>query len=101
GIVFAAALALAPAANAGIIDNGTFTTDTNLGLDYLDVGLLTDTYGNFAAGVNFMGRNWVLATPTQIASTWADATGLPLTFANVLSGDNDMGFPAVNTLIAL
>jgi hypothetical protein len=99
--VFATGLALAPTANAAIIDNGNITTDTNLGLDYLDVGLLIDSYGNYAAGVNYLGRTWTLATALQLASTWSDATGLTLSTVDILSGDNNMTFAATNTLINL
>ncbi len=88
-------------ANSAIIDNGSYTTDTTLGLDYLDVGLLSGTYAYFSAGVVFGGRTWVLATSAQLASTWSDATGLSLGTADIESSDNDMTAAAVATLIAL
>jgi len=95
------ALALSSAASAGIIDYGTYTTDTKLGLDYLDVGLVHGDYSSFVAGVTFDGRTWVLATPGQLASTWSDATGLALSVADILSGDNNMGFAATAILLGL
>lgn len=88
-------------ANAAIIDYGTYTQDTNLGLDYLDVGLIHGGYSFFENGVAYGGRTWVLATVNQIASTWSDVTGLTLTAAHVLSADNDMGAIATNSLIFL
>ncbi len=87
--------------HATTIDNGSFTTDTKLGLDYLDVGLVHGNYLTFSSGIVYDGRTWVLATADQIASTWSDATGLNLTAANILSSDNDMGAAATNILISL
>lgn len=97
----AAGIGLAPLAQAAIIDNGTYTTDTGLGLDYLDVGLVRSSQASFAGGIVFAGRTWVLATAAQIASTWSSATGLPLSATDVLSADNDMGAAATATLISL
>lgn len=88
-------------ASAAVIDNGMFTTDTSLGLDYLDVGLVHDSYANFTSGIAYAGRTWQLATTAQIASTWSDATGLALTVADVESNDNDMGATATNILHGL
>ncbi len=88
-------------ANATIIDNGTYTTDTKLGLNYLDVGLVHGTYSDFQAGVNYGGKTWILASANQIASTWSDATGLSITTADILSADYDMGTLAVNALFNL
>jgi hypothetical protein len=88
-------------AGATIIDNGTYTTDTDLGYDYLDVGLIHDSYASFSSGVVYAGRTWVLATAEQIASTWSDATGLTLTSADVFSSDNDMGAAASAILHSL
>lgn len=99
--VAALSLVVSSMAGATIIDNGTYTTDTNLGYDYLDVGLIHDTYANFNSGVVYAGRTWVLATAEQIASTWSDATGLALTSADVFSGDNDMGATASGILHSL
>lgn len=95
-------IALSSMTNAAIIDNGTYTTDTGLGVDYLDVGLVSGTsYLSYAGGVVFDGRTWVLADASQIASTWSSATGLALTAADILSGDNNMTAAAVATLISL
>jgi hypothetical protein len=99
--VAALTIAVGSMANAAIIDNGTYTTDTGLGLDYLDVGLVSDIHANYSAGISFAGRTWVLATPAQIASTWSSATGLTLVAADILSADNDMATAAVATLISL
>lgn len=88
GIIFSSV------ASATIIDNGTYTTDTNLGLDYLDVGLVYDNYTAFSGGYLYGGRTWELATADQMASTWSDATGLSLTSADIFSNDNDMGAAA-------
>jgi len=87
--------------SAAIIDNGTYTTDTSQGLDYLDVGLVLSDYDAFQSGIVFSGRTWHLATANQIASTWSAATGLTLGTANVLGDDNDMGSSATAILIAL
>ena len=95
-------LAVCSTANAAILDFGTYTTDTDLGLDYLDVGLINATsYASYSAGIAYAGRTWHLATVAQIASTWSAATGLSLTTADILSDDNNMTFAAVNTLISL
>ncbi|NML13895.1 PEP-CTERM sorting domain-containing protein [Azohydromonas caseinilytica] len=99
--VAALSLVASSLAGAAIIDHGTYTTDTRLRLDYLDVGLLHGTYANFSSGVVFGGRTWMLATPGQIAHTWSDATGLSLIRADILSGDNDMTRAAVATLFRL
>ena len=88
GILFSSA------ASAIIIDNGTYTTDSNLGIDYLDVGLVHDNYAAFSGGYTYDGRVWELATAVQLASTWSDATGLSLTSADIFSSDNDMGAAA-------
>ncbi len=97
--IAAAGIGLASLAQAAIIDNGTYTTDTDLGLDYLDVGLVFNSYANFGGGIVYAGRTWFLATPTQIASTWSSATGLALSSTDVLSGDNNMSAAATATLI--
>lgn len=94
--------AVCSTANAAIVDFGTFTTDTDLGLDYLDVGLINATsYASYSGGVAYAGRTWQLATAAQIASTWSAATGLSLTTADILSSDNNMTLAAVITLIRL
>jgi len=94
-------IAFSSMANAAIIDNGIYTTDTKLGLDYLDVGLVFGNYSYFEGGAVYNGRTWNLATADQLASTWSDATGLALTTANIYSSDNNMGFAATNILINL
>lgn len=94
-------IAFSSMASADIIDVGTYTTDTGLGLDYLDVGLVHDNYGAFAAGIVYDGRTWMLATADQLASTWSDATGLALTAADIFSVDNDMGSAASAILHSL
>lgn len=99
--IAAAGIGLASLAQAAIIDNGTYTSDTGLGLDYLDVGLVFNSYANFSGGIVYAGRTWVLATPTQIASTWSSATGLALISTDVLSTDNNMTAAATATLINL
>lgn len=101
---FAVALAglfVSAAVNAAIIDNGTYTTDTSLGLDYLDVGLVHGDWSFFDSGVSYGGRTWRLATATELASTWSAVTGLALTSAHVLSGDNDMGAAPTLSLVRL
>jgi hypothetical protein len=100
-VIAAFSIAFCSIANSAVIDNGTYTTDTALGVDYLDVGLLNNTYANFAGGVAYGGRIWVLATTAQLASTWSAATGLALTTADILSSDNNMTTAAVNILISL
>ncbi len=84
--------------SATVVDNGVYTTDTDLGLDYLDVGLVRYDYATFEGGIVYDSRTWNLATAAQIASTWSDATGLGLTSADILSGDNDMGATASGIL---
>ncbi len=95
------ALGFTSTVNASIIDNGTYTTDTSLGLDYLDVGLVFGSYSDFLAGVVYDSKTWVLATAEQIASTWSDATGDTFTDADILSFDNNMTLAATNTLFDL
>lgn len=97
----AVGLFVSAAASAAIIDNGTYTTDTTLGLNYLDVGLVHGDRAFFDAGVMYDGKMWRLANATELASTWSDVTGLALTSANVLSGDNDMGAGPTASLIRL
>ncbi|UTA49237.1 PEP-CTERM sorting domain-containing protein [Simiduia sp. 21SJ11W-1] len=97
-LVATCTLVVSSMSGATIIDHGTYTTDTNLGVDYLDVGLIHDTYANFNTGIMYAGRTWVLATADQIASTWSDATGLALTSADIYSSDNDLGAAASATL---
>ncbi|WP_093882244.1 hypothetical protein [Syntrophus gentianae] len=99
--IAALVIAFSSMANAAIIDNGTYTTDTKLGLDYLDVGLVFGYYPDFENGFVYNGRTWALATADQLASTWSDATGLVLTTANIYSSDNDMGAAATKILIDL
>ncbi len=99
--IAALVIAFSSMANAAIIDNGIYTTDTKLGLDYLDVGLVFGEYPYFDGGAVYNGRTWKLATADQLASTWSDATGLVLTTANIYSSDNDMGSAATNILINL
>lgn len=96
-----AGLFVGAAANAAIIDNGTFTRDTGLGLDYLDVGLVHGDLSFFQAGVAYDGRTWRLATANELANTWSSVTGLSLTSANILSGDNDMGAAPTASLVRL
>jgi len=96
-----AGLFVCAAANAAIIDHGTYTTDTGLGLDYLDVGLIHGDRSFFDSGVSYGGRTWRLATATELASTWSAVTGLALTSAHVLSGDNDMGAAPTLSLVRL
>lgn len=100
-VIAAFGFAFCSIANSAVVDNGTYTTDTGLGVDYLDVGLLNDSYTNFSGGVVYGGRTWVLATSAQLASTWSAAAGLGLTSADILSSDNNMSSAAVNTLISL
>ncbi len=99
--LLASGLVAGNVAQATIIDNGTYTTDTTLGIDYLDVGLVFGDYSTFSAGVSFAGRTWTLATAAQLASTWSDVTGLSLTTADIFSSDNDMGGPATDALLDL
>ena len=88
-------------ANAVIIDNGDYTTDTNLGLDYLDVGLVGGSYSSFLAGVTYNGRNWVLATPDNIASTWSQIFGSQVSVANITSNDFDFSGAQYDALAGL
>ena len=92
---------LSAASSAAIIDNGSYTSDTALGIDYLDVGLLSNSYGDYQSGVVHDGRLWHLATSSQLASTWSAVTGLSLTTSAILSSDNDMGSAATALLIDL
>lgn len=101
-VIAAAVLSItAGAASAAVVDNGDTTLDTNQNLLYLDLGLVFDTYANYLSGVLYDGRIWRLATATEMANTWSDATGLALSSADILSGDNDMTAPAVTTLLDL
>lgn len=96
-----AGLFVSAAANAAIIDNGTYTSDTSLGLDYLDVGLVQGGLSFYQAGVLYGGRSWRLATAAELASTWSAVTGLALTSAEILSSDNDMGAGPTASLVGL
>lgn len=102
-LVAAAALAVtASTASAAIFDNGDFTTDTTLGLQYLDLGLFgSSTYEEFADGVTYNGREWRLPTAVEMASTWSDVTGLSVTTADIYSIEFYMGFAAADALLTL
>ena len=91
--------------NAAIIDNGTFTTDTSTGLDWLDVtasqGRSYDDVGTqFGSGGDFNG--WQFATTAQLVTLVVNATGLATTeianpYGYVLS-DSDVTHDLVTLL---
>ena len=64
--------------NAGLIDNASYTTDTDNGLDWLDLTLSSnrsydDVLSNFGAGGEFEG--WRFATDIEVVSLW-DSFGI-------------------------
>jgi len=96
------------AAAATLVDNGTFTTDTATGLDWLDV---TQTQGlSYNAVTSLFGSTlagWQFATLAQVSKLYDDAGGAqPYDFSNStqgapaalllsLLGDTDaFGFPS-------
>lgn len=90
-IVLAAFLGLSISAHATLIDNGSFTTDPDNGLDWLDLTQTKDMSYNYVssrmgAGGDFAG--WRYATGAEVASLWTAAGGNPL-YYNGLSTQND------------
>lgn len=69
-------LSLTFTAQATIIDNNDFTTDTTQGLDFLDINIFSaNTKSFFEAGVTFGGRNWTLASNGQLNQLFSSITG--------------------------
>ncbi len=98
--MLALALGLSASANAAFIDSGTFLTDTDTGLDWLDVTLsvnrtYNDVSANFGSGGDFEG--------------WRYASGLEFnTLVSNWSGINVSGYSfvdqnpgGINGLVAL
>jgi hypothetical protein len=61
-------------ANAALIDNGDYTTDTNSGLNWLDLTLslsrsYNDVEANLSTGGDFAG--WRFATGLEVINLWA------------------------------
>jgi len=77
-IILITALTVSPFASAALIDNGDYTTDTNSGLDWLDLTLTTSLSYDYvssqlSAGGQFDG--WAYADASQLASFFDSAGG--------------------------
>jgi len=81
----------ANAAIVGFLDNGTYTTDTFSGLDWLDASAsngrsFDDVSGNFGVGGDFEG--WRYASTDEVTLFWDKAGGTPL-FTGPVTGHED------------
>lgn len=75
-LVIVAFLGCAFTSQAGIIDNNDYTTDTEQGLDFLDINIFADnTNAFFSSGVSFGGRTWELATLSELNELFSNITG--------------------------
>lgn len=84
-------------ANSALIDNGSYTTDTATGWDWLDLSYtLSYSYNELIAATSAGGafEDYTLATHAQV-NTLFSAVGLPP------AGNDTSDFAAVNSLIAL
>lgn len=89
-------LIISTTTNAALIDNGTFTTDTSTGWDWLDLSYtLSYSYNELIAATNSGGlfEEYTLASHTQV-NTLYSAVGLPS------AGNYTTNFAAVNNLIS-
>lgn len=88
-ITLSVAMLFAGTANAGIIDNGTYTTDTAQNLDFLDVNIIGKNYwSTFNTGINYGGRTWNLATNANLAGLFGGITGEAVTAASMATSWN-------------
>ncbi len=72
------AVCLACPAYANLVDNGSFTTDTRTGLDWLDVPLTLNQSVNYVLsqmGQGGLYEGWRYATGDEVASLWDSAGG--------------------------
>ena len=74
-IVIASMFLFSSTSNAAIIDNNTFTTDTESGLDWLDVTFTVDrSYNDVSSQVGGSGdfEGWRYASRQEFDTLWFD-----------------------------
>jgi hypothetical protein len=97
----ATALILSTSANAAIIDNGTYTTDTSTGLDWLDLTATAGmSYNQVSAelGAGGIFEGWTYATRAQVSGFW-DSFGGDSNYYNGWSTQNNGLFDAMAPLV--
>ena len=76
-------------ANATIVDNGFYTTDTATGLDFLDLNTVSSNiYAAFSGGTVYDGRTWELATIKQLDSLFTGIVGYNVSHGGIVSTFN-------------
>lgn len=95
------ACTLAFNANAAIVDNGTYTTDTATGLDWLDLTATAGmSYNQVTAelGAGGLFEGWTYATRAQVSGFW-DAFGGDSNYYNGWSTQNNGLFDVMAPLV--
>jgi hypothetical protein len=99
GAIYACTLAFN--ANAAIVDNGTYTTDTSTGLDWLDLTATAGmSYNQVSAelGAGGMFEGWTYATRAQVTGLW-DSFGGDSNYYSGWSIQNNGLFDAMAPLV--